>query len=102
MKMERRKQISVMELLASRLFDAPVIAISITFGVLLIWIGTLVGTLGGSGTAANVLMRTGVALMSAMLIGGGIANPGIDRIVRAVAIIMSVLMILALIGIRYF
>gem|GEM_PF-4822903 len=87
--------------LASRIFSESVVTICIAIGVLLMWIATLVGTFGEGISAVKAMMalrNTGVALVGAMLVCGGAANPKIDRIVRVAMVVMGTMILLVLVS----
>jgi hypothetical protein len=95
------KRVSVADLLAAQLFSVSRIAVGIALGVLLMWIGGLIAILGESSTAtkaALVLGETGVAIVSTMLVGGGMANSEIEKGVRIAAVIMGVLLMITIVS----
>jgi len=87
--------------LASRMFSESIIAICIVIGVLLMWIASLIGIFGEGTSAAKamaVLKNTATALISTVLIGGGVANVKMERVVRVVAVIIGAIMLLVLVA----
>lgn len=86
--------------ITSTLFSETTVAISIMIGVIIVWIASIVGTFGEGTSAAKamtVLRDTGITLISAMLIGGGITGVGKEKIVRGVMIFMGTIILLVLV-----
>lgn len=85
----------------STIFSESAVAVCIAIGVLLVWIATLVGTFGESDNALKamtVLKNTGVALVSAVLISGGVANAKKERTVRIAMVVMGAIILLVLVA----
>ena len=88
--------------LASSIFSESTVAIGIGIGVLLLWVASLVAIFGtGSDAfkAMKTLENTGVALISVMLISGGVANSQIERAIRIAMVVMGAIVLLVLVGI---
>jgi hypothetical protein len=86
--------------LASQLFSDSVVPLGIGVGVILIWIASLVAVLAtgaDAGKAVNVLKDTGLALVSMMMIGGGVTLTEKERSVRIAMVVMGTLVFLYLI-----
>ena len=86
--------------LASQLFSDSVVPLGIGVGVILIWIASLVAVLAtgaDAGKAVNVLKDTGLALVSMMMIGGGVTLTEKERSVRIAMVVMGTIVFLCLI-----
>lgn len=86
--------------LASQLFSDSVVPLGIGVGVLLIWVASLVAVLAtgiDASKAVNVLKNTGVALVSMMMIGGGVTLTEKERSVRIAMVVMGTIVFLYLI-----
>jgi len=85
--------------LASHIFSDSVVPLGITLGILLIWIASL-GAILATGTDASkaerVLRDTGLALVSMMMIGGGVTITEKERSVRIAMVVMGSLIFLYL------
>lgn len=79
------------------MFSESVVSVSIGIGVLLLWIGSLIAIYSVSSDAAKAtrtLVDTGVALISTMLICGGVANSKIERPVKIAMVVMGAIVLL--------
>lgn len=80
------------------IFSEMLIVAGVLLGILLIWIAQLIG-IYGTGTDALkiklVLKGLGVMLSSGALIGGGILNKNIDKLVRFGMVLVAGLLIIA-------
>lgn len=68
------------------------IAGAVLFGVLLIWIASLIGIYGDSSTARDALLtlrNTGTALVSGVLIAGGVTDGNKSNKVRVAMVVMG-------------
>jgi hypothetical protein len=84
------------------MFSESVVSVSIGIGVLLLWIASLIGIFGTSSDALKAmrtLVDTGVALISTMLICGGVANSKIERSVKIAMVVMGAIILLVFLGI---
>lgn len=80
----------------SKIFSEKCVVDGIVIGILLIWIAMLTMQFGSTGDilkAAKILRYTGLALVSIMLIGGGITSKD-DKSVRIAMIVMGVAVLL--------
>jgi hypothetical protein len=82
--------------LSDGMFSEMVVSCSIGIGVLLLWIASLVATFGGysDAKATTALVNTGLALISTMLICGGVANSKIERQVKIAMVVMGAIVLL--------
>jgi hypothetical protein len=80
------------------MFSVSVVSICIGIGVLLLWIASLVAIFGGYSDvkATKTLLNTGIALISAMLICGGVANSKIEKSVKIAMVVMGAIVLLVL------
>jgi len=83
--------------LASRIFSDSVVPLGILVGIILLWIASIV-TIFITGTdarnVARALKYTGVALVSMMTIGGGVAITEKGRNIRIAMVVIGVIMLL--------
>lgn len=87
--------------MAARIFSDSVVPLCIGIGILLIWIGTIIATFASGADASrvvNLLRNTGVALVSCMLIGGGVALTEKERSVRVAMVVMGAILLLVVMG----
>lgn len=82
------------------MFSEMAVSSGIGIGVLLLWIASLVAIFGGYSDvkAYTALVDTGVALISAMLICGGVANSKIERQVKIAMVVMGAIVLLVLLS----
>lgn len=86
------------------LFSEMLIVLGVLLGILLIWIAQLYGRFvtGASADILDVVITLkglGVMLSSGALIGGGILNKNIDKLVRFGMVLVAGLLIMTAIGI---
>jgi uncharacterized membrane protein len=80
--------------LAERMsFSESIAAIGISLGVLIIWIGSLVGVIGGYAKATTALVNTGVALVSVTLICEGVAGYKMDKSIKTAMVVMGTILL---------
>ena len=78
------------------LFSKNIIVAAILFGILFIWIGVVISTYSTDATgwrAAQTLNSLGFSLAGVFLIGGGIINDKMDKLIRVGMIVIGVYMI---------
>ncbi len=86
------------------LFSKNLIIAALLFGILLIWVGSLVFTFSTDTTgyrAAQTLNSLGFFITGIFLIGGGIANDSMDRYVRVGMVIIGVYMITVVLSLAH-
>jgi len=96
--MERRgKAQQQMSSLVSAVFSETSIAVGVMVGILLMWVATVMVIPGEPGRtvyeASSILSSLGTVFLTIMLVGGGIVNTRIDRVVRVGMVIMGTILL---------